>query len=147
MTYPEEFSHLFEELESFDLHLLTTPSVLFEFTRGTDSVEKFNERYDYVSNLASIYPIARNLDDMEKEIVVIQQVQGKISYADFLLYLCLCKFKSKGYLMTSDHKDFSTNILTRECVITCDNGKSIHNYGIYSLSSSKYRKAYKNVLN
>lgn len=124
---------------------LTIPSVLFEFTRGTESIQDFNKRAKFITDFSSIYPVEKHLEDLEDLTVVLQRIQGQMSYTDFLLIACLYKFP-KAFLISANHKDCPLDILDRKYIITVDTGKDIRNYGIYQFSTEKFNKAAERIL-
>lgn len=145
ISFPEVFENLIKELKNAGCSYLTIPSVVFEFTRGTESVQDFNKRAKFITDLSSVYPIERYLDGLENLTLVLQKIQGSISYTDFLLLACLYKFP-KSFLISANHKDCPLDILDRKFVITVDTDKEIRNYGIYQFSSEKFNKAASSIL-
>ena len=143
-SYPDLFGELFQSL--INCEFLTIPSVAFEFTRGSQTVDDYNDRVEYLKNLAIVYPIERHIDDTFKVLInVIQKIKGTASYTDFLFFSCLYKF-TKSYLITADHNDCPLEILDQEFVITIDTGKDIKTYGIYKFSQDKFNKAAGKIL-
>lgn len=145
ISFPELFEELIKQLKDNGCAYVTIPSVVFEFTRGTESIQDFNKRAEFIASLSSIYPIERHLDDLEDLTVVLQKIQGHTSYTDFLLIACLYKF-SKSFLISANHKDCPLDILDRKFVITVDTDKDIKNYGIYQFSMDKFNKAAESIL-
>lgn len=145
----KKFLKLLYDLKRVNCSLLTIPSVFFEFTRGSDSLLKYNERVNFFTEGLGIktYPIERQLDDIGEFIVVFQKIApNTISYTDFLLCCCLYKFKGCGVL-TENHKDFPISILDRDEIITVDtNDNQIRNSAIYKLSPEKFEKASASIL-
>lgn len=146
ISFPEIFETLFKELKGVNCAFVTIPSVVFEFTRGTESIKDFNKRAKFITDLSLVYPIERYLDGLEDLIVVLQRIQGSISYTDFLLLACLYKFP-KSFLISANHKDCPNEILDRKFVITVDTDKDIKTYGVYQFSLEKFNKAAENILN
>lgn len=138
---------LLKNLSLNDCAFLSIQSVLFEFTRGADSIETFNKRSKFITEdlKTTIYPIEKELDKLEDLIVVLQKIKSDASYTDFLLTACLYKFP-KAFLLTENHKDFPLEILDRKHLITIDTGRQIRNYAIYQFSLEKYSKAAENIL-
>ncbi|OGD62039.1 hypothetical protein A2160_00555 [Candidatus Beckwithbacteria bacterium RBG_13_42_9] len=142
-------------LQNIECSFLIIPSVQFEFTRGSETIEKYNERLEYLKKYFVTYPIEKHLDseDMKEYIVVLQRIIGSfkpgqktMSYTDFLLSACLYKFKSHSYLITENHRDFTPSIFDRLCLVTLDTENDIRNLGIYNLSLEKFSKAALDVL-
>ncbi|MCX6783499.1 MAG: hypothetical protein NT141_00285 [candidate division WWE3 bacterium] len=90
--------------------------------------------------VSSIYPIERELENLKNFTVVLQKIKGTISYTDFLMYCCLYKFP-KAYLLTENHKDFTTEILERRYIVTIDTDKEIRHQAFYQISLDKFKKA------
>lgn len=138
--FEELYIDILNKIEKEDCALLTIPSVLFEFTRGAQTIKEFNERTSFVSSLVkNIYPIEKHLSELTEFTVVLQRLAGNASYTDFLLCACLYKFPS-SFLLTGNHKDFPISILNRKHLITVDTDSEIRTYGIYQLSKEKFNK-------
>lgn len=145
ISYPEIFDAFFSDLKKVGCAFLTIPSVVFEFTRGSASVGDFNKRTEFISTISAIYPIERYLDNLEDLVIILQKIQGNMSYTDFLLIACLYKFH-KSFLISANLRDFPVEILDRKFVVTIDNDKDIKNYGIYQFSTEKFNKAAESIL-
>lgn len=146
ITFPKELSDFFKKLTTVNCTFLTIPSVLFEFTRGVDTIAGFNNRTTFLHGMISaIYPIERHLNEFRDLIVVLQRVRGKMSYTDFLLCCCLYKFP-KAYLVSENHNDMPLEVLDRNSVLTIDKENEIRNWGIYKFSFTKYEIAAENIL-
>ena len=136
---PDLFVNLISLFDQRGLALTSIPSVRFEFLRQ-DSYDNLKIRINFFNKYIGLYPIEKHLDTLKTLIPVIQKASYKCSYPDFLLYCALYKFKSRSYLLTSDHKDFNQSLLDRKTVITVDNSKEIHNLAIYTFSEEKLNK-------
>lgn len=146
ISIPEIFGNLFESLKSNSCAFLTIPSVMFEFTRGTESISDFDKRSEFIDSLAeAVYPIEKHIEDLRDLIVVLQRIKGDIHYTDFLLIACLYKFP-KSFLISANHKDCPLDILNRKFIITVDTDKEIRNYGVYQFSLEKFNKAAEKIL-
>lgn len=141
----EEFGKILFDLKESSCSLLTIPSVVFEFTRGSDSIDSYNKRLRFLESLADIYPIEKSLNDMRNYVVALQKISGGAEYTDFLLGLCTAKFSS-AYILTENHKHFKTSIYDRVAVITLDTDDQIRNHGVYSINKTKLEMAAKNIL-
>lgn len=139
----QEIQELFKT--TLKCHFITIPSVVFEFTRGSDTPEIFNKRVGFIAELCTVYPIERHLEGLQELIIVLQRLRGNASYTDCLLTACLYRFNS-AFLLTENHKDFPLEILDRKHLITIDTGREIRNYGVYQLSTLKFNKAADNIL-
>lgn len=146
ISIPEIFGSLFETLKSNYCAFLTIPSVVFEFTRGTESIQDFDKRSEFIDSLVeAVYPIEKHIEDLRDLTVVLQRIKGDIHYTDFLLIACLYKFP-KAFLISANHKDCPLDILDRKFIITVDTDKDIKNYGIYQFSLEKFNRAAERIL-
>ena len=147
LSYSNLYSELFFKLNENNCAFLTIPSVLFEFTRGTNSIENFNKRTKFIVEdlKSSIYPIERQLQGLENLTLVLQKIRGTMDYTDFLLCVCLYKFPG-SFLITENHSHFPTEILDRKYLITIDTDKELRNYAIYEFSFDKFNKAAEKIL-
>lgn len=125
--------------------LITIPSVVFEFTRGSQDIDTFNLRTKFIDEICTVYQIEKHLDEFHELIVVLQRLRGSISYTDFLLSACLYKFPG-ALLLTENHRHFPTEILDRKYLITLETDSEIRNYGLYKISLTKFNKAGDNIL-
>ncbi len=146
ISLPETFRGLYNDLRGAGCSFITIPSVVFEFTRGTNSLSGFGDRSEFVDGFVdAVYPIEKHIDDFRELTVVLQQVKGDIHYTDFLLIACLYKFAG-SFLISSNRKDCPLDILDRKFVITIDANKEIRTYGVYQLSLAKFNKAAERIL-
>lgn len=146
LFFNETFGKLLGELRRKHCAFLTIPSVLFEFTRGSDTVEAFNTRLKFIEGLTdTIYPIERSLAGFEDLTITLQKIKEKMDYTDFLLCACLYKF-SNSFLITENHTHFPTTVFDRSFLITIDTDKELRNYAIYKFSKEKFNKAAENIL-
>lgn len=136
IEYPQIFSDLMNKLIPTKCSFLTIPQVRFEFTRGATTVEKYNDRIKFLDQFKfGIYPIDNHTNSFFELIPVLHKVSKGISYTDFLLCLCLCKFTS-AYLVSED-RDIPANLFDRVYVITIDTDKDLRSYGVYRYSKEK----------
>ena len=136
------FLQFLYDLKFADCTLMTISSVLFEFTRGSDTLEVFNKRSEFVlKDLdVGIYPIEKHLDDLREFVVVLQKLGKNIDYTDFLLSCCLYKFKS-CFVLTENHSHFLTSLLDRKEIVTIDGDfPQIRNSAFYQFSIDKFEK-------
>lgn len=146
ISIPDIFGKFLEELKSNGCAFLTIPSVVFEFTRGTDSIVDFDKRSEFIDSLVdTVYPVEKHIEDLRDLIIVLQRIKGDIHYTDFLLLACLYKFP-KSFLISANHKDCPLEILDRKFILTIDTDKEIRNYGIYQFSMEKFNKAAEKIL-
>jgi len=146
LNYPNEFGDLLSQLEKNNCKFGTIFPVVVEFTRGSENIDAYNKRLDFVKEMTGgyIYPIERNFSEMTEFIVVMQRIKSAMSYTDLLLLSCLKKFP-QIYLLTQNHKDVPLEIFDRKYIITLDTMDHIWNHGIYQLSGDRYRKAEDNI--
>lgn len=145
IAYEKLFSPLVTNLREKGCEFVTIPSVKFEFSR-TNTIEGFNKRTKFLQTFAATYPIEKHMGEFSDLILVLQKINGTMSYTDFLLYCCLYKFPT-SFLLTENHNDFITTILDRIDLITIDNDtKSVKSLGLYKFSKEKYEKAAEKIL-
>lgn len=144
-AFPELFKDFFDGLKLNKCEFVTIPPVIFEFTRGTQTLESFADRQEFLHNLTTIYPIDENDEDLREFTIVLQKIKGDIHFTDFLLIACLYKFPH-AYLLSANHKDCPSELLDRKGIITIDTDKEIRNYGIYKFSQEKFDKAAESIL-
>lgn len=144
INYQDEFSSLFHDLKLNSCEFLTIPSVLFEFTRGSNTKTHFNTRTKFVNDLANIFPIERHLEKLETEIIIAQKFCSTASYTDFLLVMCLIKFP-QSFLITENHKDMPMALLERKHIITLDTNNQIRNQAIYQVNQKRYQQQLKKI--
>jgi hypothetical protein len=120
--------------------LVTTQSVIFEFSRGAKSVEEYNWYVDYINNLGvTVYGQAEKELQSDKAFSVLLQAEckkygSKASYTDFLLLMMLHKFvhtPDRVYLMTSNYKDVPTNLFERYEIIALEYEKGVQTQALY----------------
>lgn len=149
LNYPYYLNFLYK-LKSTGCDFMTIMPVLLEFTRGSSSLSNFEKRFHFIKELACIYPIERNLEELKEGMVVIQTIMGKMDYVDFLLTLCSYKFRlsklDSCYLLTENHNHYPLDILDRVHLITIDSGKQIRTHATYRLNIDKLNKAAENIL-
>lgn len=144
-AYEALVDDVLEQCKAVGCKVLTISSVKFEFSR-TDTIQGFENRKILLRKLAEIYPIEDYIEEFVEFTVVLQKINGRMSYTDFLLYCCLYKFPD-SYLLTENHKDFLTTILDREEIITIDTGHNfIRNVALYKFSKEKYEKIAESIL-
>lgn len=125
--------------------LITIPSVVYEFTRNSNSIEGYNERQDFIKGLG-IDVYSRVEEVLEKEQVfkiayakafAVRKEKGP-SYTDALLCTLAYKFRNNGMLlMTANHRDIPQNMFDRTELITIDIGGDLRTEAIYQLSPDK----------
>lgn len=136
IKYPTLFADLLEQLSKIGCAFITIPQVVFEFTRGTETIADYKKRLEFLpANNISIYQINRHLSEFEELPLIVHKVSKGISYTDYLLCVCLCKFTS-SYLISED-RDIPTALFDRKHLITVDTDKDLRTFGIYAHSEIK----------
>lgn len=136
IKYPTLFADLLEELALVGCAFLTIPQVIFEFTRGTETVTEYKKRVEFApANNITVYPIDRHLGEFKELPLIVHKVSRGISYTDYLLCVCLCKFSS-AYLISED-RDIPTALFDRKHIVTVDTDKDLRTFGIYAHSEEK----------
>ena len=101
--------------------------------RGTDDVEDYKKREEFIKELCVVYPIENHNNDIKD----LQQTLGKegknMSYTDFLLCVCAKKFRQGSHLITADLKDVPLKFFKRINVFTVDTDSDVRVYAVYSL--------------
>lgn len=141
--YPQ-FGEFLTDILDQDCALVTIPSVLFEVTRGSSSLEIYNQRATALKELVTYTDPMTYLSEVDEFSVVMAKLQkaDKVQYTDFLLAACLYKYQaSKPYLMTTDMASMPKSIFDREFIVTAEHGAEIVNYGIFSLNYNHFEKA------
>lgn len=141
LNFDTIYKEILVELKNLDCIFLSIPAVSIEFSR-TDSIEGYNKRINFLKSLSlGFYPIEKNIGDNIFPLnIILQRINQKIDYTDFLLYFCLFKFR-KAFLFTENHSHFSTNLLDRTQILTIDQGnEQIRNIAFYRFSEEKYQK-------
>lgn len=125
----------------------TIPSVLFEFTSGSDTAQKYAERTDFLTSLVdSINPVSF-INSIPDFYTVMAKVNSKNkSYTDFLLAACLYQFRrSKVALLTTDLKAFPPFFPLTQ-LISVSHTNEVVNFGIFQFNSAGYAEAAKKIL-
>lgn len=128
----------------------TIPSVLFEFVRGSNSVEVYNENIEFFNSLVSYVNPASFLNNISDFSIVMAKVNAKNkSYTDFLLAACLYNYRRSGkvYLLTTDINAFPSFFERTDIVtVTEDKSAEIRNFGIFKFNTDSYVQAVEQVL-
>lgn len=145
----KDFAHFLLELKgSASCAYATIPSVVFEVTQGSSTLDIYNERAQYVkATVDSVVPTSF-IDKIQDFCVLMAKVNGgNKSFTDFLLAACLYHYRhSDVYLMTTDQKMFP-NFFDRDFVITAEQDSgAIMNFGLHRLNETKYVKALQAIL-
>jgi len=141
LNFETIYKEILVELKKNDCIFLSIPAISIEFSR-TDSIEGYNKRINFLKSLSlGFYSIEKNISENIFPLnIVLQRINQKIDYTDFLLYFCLFKFRT-AFLFTENHSHFSTNLLDRTQILTIDQGNDqIRNMAFYKFSEEKYQK-------
>lgn len=144
----DEFLTLLTELVSAGCTLTTLPSVVYEFTRGSRTVEGYDRQAQFIDGL-SITTFNRVEETIDPQMRIFLIAYNKVcaqrskektpSYTDSLLCACAYKYRANNLLiMTANHKDIPAAIFDRKELITIDMNGELHNEAIYSFSEEKF---------
>lgn len=125
-------------------------SVLFEFTRGANSIEVYNQNLlfyqDIVEHIHPTQPFEKN---SEFSVVMSRANAGNKSYTDFLLAAALYHYRKSGsvYLLTTDVRAFPS-FFEMHHLITVSEDKSgeIRNFGFIAFNENTYAKAAQSII-
>jgi|GEM_PF-1483546 len=145
----DEFYELLVGLHKRGCAFMTTPSVIFEFSRAAKSLEEYNWYVDYVNSLGvEVYGHVEEQMMVDKAFSVILQAACKkagckASYTDFLLTMLLHKFAhtpDKIFLMTSNYHDVPLSIFDRGDMVALEYDGGIQAQALYKNSPDKLTK-------
>jgi len=144
----DEFLGLVSKLSGSGCSLMTIPSVVYEFTRNSNSIIGYNERQEFIKGL-NVTVLNRVEEVLEKE-QVFKIAYAKAfsapnekgpSYTDALLCTVAYKYRAHDMLlMTANHKDIPRSMFDRTELITIDVGGNLRTEAIYKLSPNKLNK-------
>jgi len=120
----------------------TIPSVLFEFTRGSNTAPEYTKRVEFLTSLVeSINPMSflNNIADFH---IVMSKINSKNkSYTDFLLAACLYQYRqSQVALITTDLGAFPP-FFPRSHIVTVEHMNEVVNFGVFKFSPDAYAQA------
>lgn len=121
----------------------TIPSVLFEVTNGSSTLEVYNERAKFLDSLVeSINPVSFINRIAEFSVIMAKLNANNKSYTDFLLASCLYHYRHANvYLMTTDLKALPSFFERTHLVTAEENSGEVKNFGIYTFDEQAYVKA------
>lgn len=144
----DEFLGLLSELSESNCSLVTIPSVTYEFSRNTNTIEGYNKRQEFIKVLN--VTVLKRMEETFEQDQVFKIAYAKAftskndkgpSYTDALLCSVAYKYRSHGMLiMTANHKDMPLSMFDRTELITIDVGGELRNEAIYRLSPTKLNK-------
>jgi len=127
----------------------TINPVLFEYTRGSETLAAYNKRVEFLKSLVDYIDPTRFLESMPDFNVVMAKVNSQNkSQTDFQLAACLYNYShSKVALLTGDFKALPS-FFPRTHVITVvqDKTQDIRNLGVYQFDRAGYAQAAQNAL-
>jgi len=138
---------LLAEISNSGCMLVTIPSVVYEFTRGVESIEQYNNQMIFIEKLGvtvisraeeKITPDMRVFMILYNSLVAKRREKGP-SYTDSLLCAMAYKYRKSGGLMiiTANHKDIPLALFDREEMITVEINNEFRTESIYKLSNEK----------
>lgn len=144
----KDFAEFIVELKNeAECAYATIPSVVFEVTNGSSTLDIYNERSTYINSTVDNVLATDFIDKVPDFCVLMAKINASNkSYTDFLLAACLYKYKHiKAYLMTTDLKALPS-FFDRVSIITIEqNSGDVINFGLYSFNETKYVKALQSV--
>lgn len=126
------------------------PSVLFEFVRGSNSLQAYNENTDFYNEIVSRTHPTKIFENTPDFSVVMAKVNSQNkSYTDFLLAAALYHYKNSGdvYLLTTDTRAFPSFFEMPHLITVCeDKSGEIRNFGFIKFNETSYAKAAKSII-
>lgn len=140
----DDFRRLLEEIVASGCNLYTISSVIYEFTRSSNTIEGYADRVRFVQELGII--VQSRVEELvgQDSIFTIaytiacgQRGDKGPSYTDSLLARVAYKYRSsKALIMTANHKDMPLSIFDRKEMIAFDVDGGLRVEAIYALSES-----------
>ena len=126
----------------------TIPSVVFEVTNGSSTLEVYNQRVEYIKTLVDAVLPTNFIDKIVDFNVLMAKINGgNKSFTDFQLAACLYQYRHTNiYLMTTDLKAFPSFFDRNFLITTEQDSGDVINFGLYSLNQANYNKAIEKVL-
>jgi hypothetical protein len=144
----DEFLSLLTDIVSAGCIFTTIPSVVYEFSRGSRTVDEYNRYLQFINGFGTTVfkRIEESIDDEMRVFLVAynkafanRKDKKKPSYTDSLLCATAYKFRnSKLRLVTANHKDIPESIFDRTELITIDVNGELRNEAIYNFSPVKF---------
>lgn len=133
----------------------TIPSVVYEFTRGSVTVEQYKKQLEFIKDLGiTVFHRVEETVDSEQVFMVAynksfdnRREKGP-SYTDSLLCAVAYKHRNSNLkIMTANHKDIPPSIFDRTELITIDIGGDIRTEAIYEFSETKFTRILRQLEN
>ncbi|HTE22775.1 MAG TPA: type II toxin-antitoxin system VapC family toxin [Candidatus Limnocylindria bacterium] len=136
------FNFLVDLNNQADCAFTTIPSVLFEYTRGSNSATEYAKRTDFLKNMVESVNSMNFLNSIpDFHIVMAKADSNNKSYTDFLLAACLYQYRHvKVGLLTTDLKA-CPSFFPRSHLVTVEHTNEVVNFGVYQLNPEAYSQA------
>lgn len=147
----DEFAVFLADLRGqSDVEFLTISSVVYEFTRGSKTLEEFNDKRQFINDLVdrviSVGPLLENAKNDVFSLLMSRLVSSKDSgYTDFLLATCLYQYSQADeiFLMTADQRSMPLAIFDVIGTLAATDGHTLRHYGVYQLNRTHFTSAAK----
>lgn len=146
----DEFLELLSKLVQRGCMLTAIPSVIYEFTRGSRSLDEFNKYLEFIDALGVtvFHRVEETISDEMRVFLLAynrafsnRNSQKAPSYTDSLLCATAYKFRtSKLKIMTANHKDIPESLFDRTELITIDIQGELRTEALYEFSESKFSR-------
>lgn len=150
-----ELAQLIAELtEQRQTAFVTLNSVVYEYTRGSISLEEFTDRrkfvFEFVSNVLSVNKLMDNERNDAFSVAMSLTVGRKDSqYTDYLLAVALHSFRNgidRQFILSADARAFPADLFNIEGVVTLlRKGGTVSHLHLISLDADKYAGILKRV--
>lgn len=130
----QDFLGLLVDLKNeADCALTTIPSVLFEVTNGSTTLEVYNERTEFVTSLVDAINPMKFMNDLSDFSVIMSKINAaNKSYTDFLLAACLYNYRhAKVYLITSDLRALPVFFPRKHIITVEERSGNVKDFGVY----------------
>lgn len=144
------FSDFLENLQNETECVYTTiPSVVFEVTNGSSTLEVYNERANLIKALVDYVNPMTFMDKITNFTVVMSKINASNkSYTDFLLSSCLYQYRHANvYLMTTDLRALPSFFERVHIVTAEENSGDIKNFALFKFNQLAYAKAANKIIN
>jgi len=136
-NYNAEFYGLLADMREGGCELMITQSVVYEFVRGSRSIDEYNKYVDSIRNMGIVVLIDRedSLEPIDKEFTVelitkIRDGKKGTGFTDFELLRLIHKFKGSA-LMTANYKDVPLELFSRGDLIALEFMDGVQTQALY----------------
>lgn len=144
----DDFLQLLTNIVGSGCSFITIPSVVYEYTRSSISIEQFEKQLEFLKELrvTVINKIEEIIQSEQVFLVAYNKAFGTRkergpSYTDSLLCALAYKYRNSSLkIMSANHKDIPMSIFERQDLITIDVGGELRTEGIYEFSESRFGK-------